>query len=90
MQLTVKDPSLTIKSNGAVVALTSVSVGEGGRIFSVSARDNSGLERKMEVHLVRSTMPKRHVRQLHIVSRLYRSEGTVHLFSNMSKLVGMS
>ncbi|XP_026017311.1 desmocollin-2-like isoform X2 [Astatotilapia calliptera] len=61
VQLTVKDPSLTIKSNGAVVALTSVSVGEGGRIFSVSARDNSGLERKMEVHLVRSTMPKRHV-----------------------------
>ncbi|XP_026016952.1 desmocollin-2-like isoform X1 [Astatotilapia calliptera] len=62
VQLTVKDPSLTIKSNGAVVALTSVSVGEGGRTFSVSAQDNSGLERKMEVHLVRSTMPKRHRR----------------------------
>ncbi|XP_039863480.1 desmocollin-2-like isoform X2 [Simochromis diagramma] len=62
VQLTVKDPSFTIKSDGAVVALTSVSVGEGGQTFSVSARDNSGLERKMEVHLVRSTMPKRHRR----------------------------
>ncbi|XP_039463913.1 desmocollin-2-like isoform X3 [Oreochromis aureus] len=62
VQLTVKDPSFTIESNGAVVALTSVSVGEGGRIFSVSARDNSGLERKMEVHLVRSTILKRHQR----------------------------
>ncbi|CAI5660249.1 unnamed protein product [Oreochromis niloticus] len=62
VQLTVKDPSFTIESNGAVVALTSVSVGEGGRIFSVSARDKSGLERKMEVHLVHSTMLKRHQR----------------------------
>ncbi|XP_039863474.1 desmocollin-3-like isoform X2 [Simochromis diagramma] len=62
VQLTVKDPSFTIKSDGAVVALTSVSVGEGGRIFSVSAQDKSGRERKMEVHLVRSTMPKRHRR----------------------------
>ncbi|XP_005462189.2 desmocollin-3 [Oreochromis niloticus] len=62
VQLTVKDPSFTIKSNGAVVALTSVSVGERGRIFSVSARDNSGLERKMEVHLVHSTILKRHRR----------------------------
>ncbi|XP_039863478.1 desmocollin-2-like isoform X5 [Simochromis diagramma] len=61
VQLTVKDPSFTIKSDGAVVALTSVSVGEGGRIFSVSAQDKSGRERKMEVHLVRSTMPKRHL-----------------------------
>ncbi|XP_039901969.1 desmocollin-2-like isoform X7 [Simochromis diagramma] len=61
VQLTVKDPSFTIKSNGAVVALTSVSVGEGGRIFSVSAWDKTERERKMEVHLVRSTMPKRHL-----------------------------
>ncbi|XP_026017315.1 desmocollin-3-like isoform X2 [Astatotilapia calliptera] len=62
VQLTVKDPSFTIKSNGAVVALKSVSVGERGRIFSVSARDNSGLENKMEVHLVHSTILKRHRR----------------------------
>ncbi|XP_026016950.1 desmocollin-3-like isoform X1 [Astatotilapia calliptera] len=62
VQLTVKDPSFTIKSDGAVVALKSVSVGEGGRIFSVSAQDKSGRERKMEVHLVRSTNLKRHRR----------------------------
>ncbi|XP_065326101.1 desmocollin 2-like protein [Pelmatolapia mariae] len=61
VQLTVKDPSFTIKSKGAVVALTSVSVGERGRIFSVSAREKSGLERKMEVHLVHSTILKRHL-----------------------------
>ncbi|XP_005462190.1 desmocollin-3-like [Oreochromis niloticus] len=62
VQLTVKDPRFTIKSNGAVVASTSVSVGERGRIFSVCAQDKSGRERKMEVHLVRSTMLKRHER----------------------------
>ncbi|XP_035771224.1 desmocollin-1-like [Neolamprologus brichardi] len=61
-RLTVKDPSFTIKSNGEIVALTYVSVGERGRTFSVCAQDNSGLESKMEVHLVRSTMLKRHQR----------------------------
>ncbi|CAI5660262.1 unnamed protein product [Oreochromis niloticus] len=72
VQLTVKDPSFTIKSNGAVVASTSVSVGERGRIFSVSARDNSGLERKMEVHLVHSTMLKRHRRSQGSLNRSKR------------------
>ncbi|XP_025755820.1 desmocollin-2-like isoform X2 [Oreochromis niloticus] len=61
-QLTVKDPSFTINSNGAVVALTSVSVAERGRTFFVCALDNSGTESKMEVHLVRSTMLKKHQR----------------------------
>ncbi|XP_063318589.1 desmocollin 2-like protein [Pelmatolapia mariae] len=65
MQLIVKDPSFTINSNGAVVALTSVSVAERGRTFSLCAQDNSGPESKMEVHLVPSTMLKKHVRQLH-------------------------
>ncbi|XP_005721448.1 desmocollin-2-like [Pundamilia nyererei] len=58
--LTVKDPSFTINSNGAVVALTSVSVAERGRTFFVCAQDNSGPESKMKVHLVRSTMLKKH------------------------------
>uniref|UniRef100_A0A3Q2WFL0 Desmocollin 2 like n=1 Tax=Haplochromis burtoni TaxID=8153 RepID=A0A3Q2WFL0_HAPBU len=58
------DPSFTINSNGAVVALTSVSVAERRRTFFVCAQDNSGPESKMEVHLVRSTMPTKHVRQL--------------------------
>uniref|UniRef100_A0A3P8QQZ5 Cadherin domain-containing protein n=1 Tax=Astatotilapia calliptera TaxID=8154 RepID=A0A3P8QQZ5_ASTCA len=60
--LTVKDPSFTINSNGAVVALTSVSVAERGRTFFVCAQDNSRPESKMKVHLVRSTMPTKHQR----------------------------
>lgn len=75
-----KDPSFTINSNGAVVALTSVSVAERGRTFFVCAQDNSRPESKMKVHLVRSTMPTKHVRQLHIVSSLYSSESTMRFF----------
>lgn len=71
-QLTVKDPSFTINSNGAVVALTSVSVAESGRTFFVCAQDNSGPESKMEVHLVRSTMPTKHQRGQRFLSRFKR------------------
>lgn len=70
--LTVKDPSFTINSNGAVVALTSVSVAERGRTFFVCAQDNSGPESKMKVHLVRSTMVKKYQRGQGFLSRSKR------------------
>ncbi|XP_027876260.1 desmocollin 2-like protein [Xiphophorus couchianus] len=55
LRLTVEDPSFTIQSNGAIVALSPVSVATRGRTFSVRAQDNSGPESEMEVHLVCST-----------------------------------
>ncbi|XP_044076580.1 desmocollin 2 like [Siniperca chuatsi] len=59
MQLTLKDPSFTIKRNGAIEALTPVSVATGGRTFSVWVQDNGGPESEMEVHLVHSTIQER-------------------------------
>nr|XP_046264009.1 desmocollin 2 like [Scatophagus argus] len=59
LHLTLTDPSFIIKSNGEIVALTSVSVATSGRTFSVRARDSSGLDSEMEVHLVRSAVQKR-------------------------------
>ncbi|XP_072219320.1 desmocollin 2-like protein [Leuresthes tenuis] len=56
LRLTLKDPTFMVESNGAIVALTPVSVAAGGRTFSVTAQDNSGQESEMEVHLVRYTM----------------------------------
>lgn len=66
-QLTVKDPSFSVKSNGAIITLTPVSVETAGRTFSVRAQDRGGPESEMEVHLLRSAMQKRDVR---IPSRL--------------------
>uniref|UniRef100_A0A3Q0SDK9 Desmocollin 2 like n=1 Tax=Amphilophus citrinellus TaxID=61819 RepID=A0A3Q0SDK9_AMPCI len=63
-QLSVKDPSFTIKTDGTIVTLAFVSVAERGRTFSVWAQDNSGPESEMEVHLVHRTMQSKHVRQL--------------------------
>lgn len=56
LHFTVRDPSFTISSNGAVVAVSPVSVTWRGRTFSVWVQDNSGPESEMEVHLVHSTM----------------------------------
>lgn len=56
LHFTVRDPSFTIRSNGAVVAVSPVLVSTKGRTFSVWAQDNSGPESEMEVHLVHSTM----------------------------------
>ncbi|XP_028283599.1 desmocollin 2-like protein [Parambassis ranga] len=58
-QLTVKDPSFSVKSNGAIITLTPVSVETAGRTFSVRAQDRVGPESEMEVHLLRSAMQKR-------------------------------
>lgn len=62
MNLTLTDPSFTIKSNGEIVTSTIVPVSTKGRTFSVVAQDNSGLKSEMEVHLVRSTMLEKEVR----------------------------
>ncbi|XP_078120444.1 desmocollin 2-like protein [Sander vitreus] len=56
MHLTLEDQRFTITSNRAIVAVTPVSVAPGGRTFSVWARDNSGLESEMVVHLVHSAI----------------------------------
>ncbi|CAI5660272.1 unnamed protein product [Oreochromis niloticus] len=82
VQLTVKDPNFKIKSNGAVVALTFVSVAEKG-IFSVFAQDNSGWERKMEVHLVCSTMLNKHQQGQGFLNRSKRrSRPTFNIVEN--------
>ncbi|XP_053186579.1 desmocollin 2-like protein isoform X1 [Scomber japonicus] len=54
-----RDPSFTVSGDGAVVAVSPVSVAARGRTFSVWAQDNSGPESEMEVHLVHSTMHER-------------------------------
>lgn len=64
MQFIVKDPHFTIKSNGAVVAVSPVYVPSGGRTFSVWAQDSSTPESEMEVHLVHSTLQKTKVKTM--------------------------
>ncbi|KAG8014181.1 Desmocollin-2, partial [Nibea albiflora] len=54
--LTLSDSSFIIKPDGEILALTAVSVATSGRTFSVWARDNSGLQSEMEVHLFRSAV----------------------------------
>lgn len=46
-----KDPSFTVRSDGAIVAVAEVSVTTRGRTFSVLAEDNTGRESELEVHL---------------------------------------
>ena len=77
MHLTLEDRRFTITSNRAIVAVTPVSVAPGGRTFSVWARDNSGLESEMVVHLVHSAIRQKKVRLCMLVtvySRLNMSE----------------
>ncbi|XP_032387676.1 desmocollin 2-like protein [Etheostoma spectabile] len=59
LRLTPEDPRFTITSNRAIVALTPVSVAPGGRTFSVWARDNSGMESEMVVHLLHSAVQEK-------------------------------
>ncbi|XP_017278035.1 desmocollin 2 like [Kryptolebias marmoratus] len=52
LRLTVKDPSFAVQGDGALTALTPVSMAFGERTFSVSAQDDNGPGGEMEVHLV--------------------------------------
>ncbi|XP_054482774.1 desmocollin 2-like protein [Anoplopoma fimbria] len=61
IRLMSSDPSFSITSNGVIEAVTSVSVAAAGRTFSVRARDSSGPESEMVVHLVHSTETKRQI-----------------------------
>uniref|UniRef100_A0A1A8PC63 Desmocollin 2 like n=2 Tax=Nothobranchius rachovii TaxID=451742 RepID=A0A1A8PC63_9TELE len=47
-----KDPSFTVRSDGVIIALRSVTMETGERTFSVGVHDNNGPESEMEVHLV--------------------------------------
>ncbi|XP_034743933.1 desmocollin 2 like isoform X1 [Etheostoma cragini] len=59
LRLTPEDRRFTITGNRAIVALTPVSVAPRGRTFSVWARDNSGMESEMVVHLVHSAIQEK-------------------------------
>lgn len=61
LHFTSRDPSFTVNGDGAVVAVSPVSVAGRGRTFSVWAQDNSGPESEMEVHLVHSTIHERKI-----------------------------
>ncbi|XP_063742116.1 desmocollin 2-like protein isoform X2 [Eleginops maclovinus] len=59
MTLSLSDPNFTIKRNGEIEAVRSVSVPGHGRTFSVWARDNNGPESEMVVHLVHSAVQEK-------------------------------
>lgn len=66
VHFTLKDSSFTIKTNGVIEALSTVTVAT-ERTFSVSVRDARGLESEMEVHLVHRQLQKREVKLLHFI-----------------------
>ncbi|XP_023282988.1 desmocollin-2-like [Seriola lalandi dorsalis] len=59
LHFTLKDPTFTIKTNGEIVAVNTVSVATRGRTFSVWAHDGRGPESEIEVHLVHRQLQKR-------------------------------
>ncbi|XP_037313109.2 desmocollin 2-like protein isoform X1 [Pungitius pungitius] len=58
-RLTSSDPSFTVTSSGVIETSESVSVSPAGRTFSVRARDSSGPESEMVVHLVHRAASKK-------------------------------
>ncbi|XP_071347594.1 desmocollin 2-like protein [Trachinotus anak] len=86
VHFTLKDPSFAIKTNGAIVALNTVSVATSGRTFSVWAHRDGGPESEMEVHLFHRELQKREYKGEGFLKRSKRRWGPppIHILENDS------